>query len=183
MFGFGKKKVKASVDPLAAFDGMLEDLERQGAQVRRAAATLLALKSSLTRELASHERASRLGEERLVEAKTAGDARAEQTLSTDLSRLRALTTGSGEALALAQSDAELLLERARELGERLHALRLERQSAQLRLAVSQAVPPAVRALSERIERALALDEARDEVERAHALAEIYREDARERGQS
>ena len=43
MFGFLKKKPAAlkSTDPLAVFDAVIGSLDRQGAEVRKSAATLL----------------------------------------------------------------------------------------------------------------------------------------------
>ena len=51
LFRFWKKKdaKKKPADPPAAFDQLIEDLERQGAEIRKSAATLLALKGDLSR--------------------------------------------------------------------------------------------------------------------------------------
>ena len=52
VFGFFKKKDKAAakpVDPLEAFDAVVESMERQGEELRRSAATLLALKAQFDR--------------------------------------------------------------------------------------------------------------------------------------
>ncbi|MGZ3461402.1 MAG: hypothetical protein ACXU86_23165, partial [Archangium sp.] len=76
----------------------------------------------------------------------------------------------------AEQDGKLLQEAAADLGNRLAELRTERESASARLAVGGLVTGALREQVERFEKVLAVDAARDEVERAHALAEIYREE-------
>src|SRR5690606_14579285 len=58
-FGFWRKKRKERkkpADPLAAFDQLIEDLERQAAEVRKSAATLLAIKGELTRSAERYTR-------------------------------------------------------------------------------------------------------------------------------
>src|SRR4051812_8670287 len=51
VFGFGGKKKKAAAeDPLRAYDAYLEDLDRQAGLVRKSAATLLAMRSTLKRD-------------------------------------------------------------------------------------------------------------------------------------
>jgi len=176
VFGLFRKKPPAPPDPLAAFDAFIEALERQAAQVRRSAATLLALRGELSRS--ADKAQARLGEiaRRLAEAQKRQDARAEQVLERDRAEAQRSIAASEEALARAAADAGLLLAAAEDLGRQLSDLQSERASAHARLAAGQVVSAALRQRSAEIAQVLALDEARDEVERAHALAEIYREE-------
>jgi phage shock protein A len=178
VFGFGKKKQKKpeAVDPIAAYDALIEDLERQAAAVRQSAATLLSLRGELGRDVTRYERKVADIEGRVAEAKRRLDTRAEAVLSRDLSEAAQLVDTSHKALASAGDDARLLLGAAQELADRITALRAERSSARARLSVGLAVSGALKERSMKIDKVLALDAARDEVERAHALAEIYRED-------
>lgn len=173
------KKPARGVDPLAAFDQLIEDLERQGAEVRKSAATLLALKGELSR---SQERYARRLEElarRKAVADTQGDAKISQTLERDRVQAESLLNTTRESLLRAEQDSQLLLEAAADLGNRVAELRTERESASARLAVGGLVSSALRERVERFEKVLAVDAARDEIERAHALAEIYREEREE----
>lgn len=178
VFGFGKKKKRAEEpkDPIAAYDGLIEDLDRQGAEVRKSAATLLALRGELTRDLERYSRRVAEVRERLRVAGERHDGGAARVLQRDLDEAEELLESTRRALAAAEADAQLLLEAAGELADRAAELRAERTSARARLSVGLAVSSALRARTEKIDRILALDAARDEVERAHALAEVYRED-------
>src|SRR4051812_8964605 len=99
LFDFFKRKVPAApADPLKAYDGMIESIERQAAQVRRSAATLLALKGELTRD---HERYGRRMQEadgRVNEAGQRGDARAERALKRDYDEAKELFEQTQKAL-------------------------------------------------------------------------------------
>lgn len=178
VFGFLRKKKQPATkqDPLATFDGILEDLERQGTEVRRSAATLLALRGDLTR--AQERQRARLTEirDRLTEANTMGDARAASVLERDEATAQRLLASTEESLARATVDAELLLEAAQGLARQVTELRAERTSAQARLTAGLAVTETMKQRSEELAKLLQLDAARDEIERAHALAEIYREE-------
>lgn len=177
MFGLFRRRKKAPpADPLQAYDGFLEVLERQGMEVRRSAATLLAIRGDLTRTEARHRQ--RLSElrDRLVEARATGERRAAEILERDEAQLQRVLSNTLEALARATADAELLLEAARELSAQLTELKMERESAAARLTAGLAVSETLRQRSAEVARVLALDAARDEVERAHALAELYREE-------
>jgi phage shock protein A len=171
-----RKKAPEPVDPLAAFDQLIEDLERQGAEVRKSAATLLALKGDLTR---SEQRYLQRLEEiarRHDTAERQGEAKILAALTRDRSQTEALLRSTREALARAESDSRLLLEAAADLGNRTAELRAERESASARLAVGGLVTQGLREQVARFDKALALEAARDEIERAHALADIYREE-------
>ncbi len=178
MFGWFKKKIAPPPDPLAAFDGAIESLERQGREVRKSAATLLSLKRDLEREL---ERSARRREEVAQRLGAAGDdARAVHVLQGDWAGLDKADAATREALARAEADAGLLAEAAHGLTGQLESLRQERQGARARLASGLVVSEALQARAQQFDRVLALDRARDEVERAHALAEVYRDDATRR---
>lgn len=171
-----KPKLAAEPDPIAAYDGYLEELERQGAELRKSAATLLTLRSELTRAVERYK--SRLDElaQRLKIADERHDAKASGVLERDRLEAWKLLASTEESLARAEADGQLLMEAARENADRSAELKAERTSARARLAAGLVVTDAMRQRSERIGKLLALDAARDEVERAHQLAEIYREE-------
>jgi phage shock protein A len=171
-----KKKEKTPADPLAAFDQLIEDLERQAAEVRKSAATLLALKGELTRSVERYTR--RLADigERITVAGSRGDTKAVQVLKRDLEQTQALLKSTKDSLERVEPDSRLLLEAASDVGTRVQELRTERESASARLVAGTLVSGTMRQQVERIEKVLAVDAARDEIERAHQLAEIYREE-------
>ena len=178
MFGFLKKKKKLvkPKDPLAVYDGFIESLERQGAEVRKSAATLLALKGELTRDLEKYgNRADEL-ERRVFSADAGGDARAARTLRRDLEEAKEMKEQSQKALDSANEDARLLIDAAEDIGKRVAELKSELQSARARLATGKEVSSALKQQVEEFDRVLQLDAARDEIEKARALADIYRED-------
>ncbi len=179
MFGFFKRKKKSPTpsDPLAVYDGFIEALERQGAEVRKSAATLLALRADLTRDAEKYATRSKELTARLGTAEAKADARAVKTLRRDLEEAMHLREQSEKALVLANEDAQLLLEAAADTASRVAELKSERQSARARLASGLVVSAALRQRVEEFNKVVALDAARDEVERAHALADVYREDA------
>jgi phage shock protein A len=179
-FGFWRKKKKEEkkkpADPLAAFDQLIEDMERQGAEVRKSAATLLALKGELTRSVERYTRRLADMAGRYTVAESNADVKAMQVLHRDQEQTEALLKSTREALERAEKDSRLLLETANEVGARVTELRTERQSASARLMAGSLVTGAMLEQVERVERVLAVDAARDEIERAHQLAEIYREE-------
>jgi phage shock protein A len=178
LFDFLKrKKAAAPSDPLKAYDGMIESLERQAAQVRRSAATLLALKGELTRDHERYGRRMQEVEARVNEAGHRGDARAERTLRRDYDEAKELFEQTQKALASANDDSHVLLETAEGLARRSHELKAERMSAQARFSTGQVVSTALKQQAEEFDRVMAIDAARDEIERARALADIYREEA------
>jgi phage shock protein A len=175
-----KKPEKKPLDPLAAFDQLIEDLERQGAEVRKSAATLLALKGDLTRSEERYARRLQDIAKRRAIADEQGDTKIATTLERDRVQTEALLGTTRESLNRVEQDSKLLLEAAADLGSRVAELRMERESASARLAVGGVVSTAMREQVERFDKLLAVDAARDEIERAHALADIYRE---ERGEA
>ncbi|MEW5737796.1 MAG: hypothetical protein AB1938_02660 [Myxococcota bacterium] len=174
---FKKKPPKKPEDPLAVFDSVIASLERQAGEVRRSAATLLALKGELSRDEAKYRRRLEELDARLLEARRADDAKAQATLEKDRQDAARRLDETKEALARTMGDAQLLKETAEDLGRQVAELQDERLSAKARLSAGVAVSEAMRAQAAQLERVLKLDAARDEVERAHALADIYREDA------
>lgn len=182
MFGFLKKKkkpqkgAKEPLDPVAAYNGFIESLDRQAAEVRKSAATLLALRGELARDGERYQKRIKDIDARLQVARDRGDARAERTLGKDREEAEELFAQSQKALASANDDAALLMEAAEDLARRGRELKAERQSALARFRVGAAVSGALARKVEEFDKLMALDAARDEVERAHALADIYRED-------
>jgi phage shock protein A len=178
--GFLKRKAptKKLEDPLAIFDAAIASLEQQAGEVRRSAATLLALKGELMRDEEKQRRRLKELDSRLADAVRAGDAKAQATLEKDRRDATHRLEETAVALARVTEDAELLKETAEELGRQLSELKDERLSAKARMSAGVAVTEALRAQAAQLDRVLKLDAARDEVERAHALADLYREDAK-----
>lgn len=176
---FTKKKApKKPDDPLAVFDQVIASLSRQAGEVRRSAATLLALKGELSREQARYQKRLKELEDRRADARRAEDSKAELTLEKDRIDAQRRLDETKEALARAVSDAELLKETAEQLGRQVSELEDERLSAKARMSAGVAVTEALKTHAAQLERVLKLDAARDEVEKAHALAELYREDVK-----
>lgn len=180
MLSWFKKRGQGAADPIAAYDGLLEDLERQAGQTRRSAATLLCLRGELERDLERQRRLVAETRGRLGAARSQNDARAVSVLVRDVRLAQERLDAAEGALHSAQDDARLLLTAAQELSEQIDELKTERSSAVARLRAGREVSAAMRQTSEKLQRLLALDAARDEVERAHALAEIYREETKKR---
>ncbi|WP_426751594.1 PspA/IM30 family protein [Myxococcus sp. Y35] len=181
LFGKRKKEPSRPADPLAAFDQLIETLDRQAAEVRKSAATLLALKADLARAEERYARRLEALTSRRATAKERGDVHAVRVLEKDQAQAEDLLATTRDSLARAESDGRLLLEAASELGDRVAELRRERDSASARLTVGGIVTEALRERVARFDQALVVDAARDEVERAHALADIYREERNEQG--
>jgi hypothetical protein len=175
MFGFFRRKPPKPKDPLAVYDAALEDLSREGSAIRRSAATLLALRSELLRNLEKQKGQEAALRQRMEEARAREDLLCLQTLTRDLELLAPRREANEAALAKAEADAATLTETAEALQREQSDLRAERETAHAQLALGQAIHTAFVA-PVRLERTLALEAARDEVERAHALAEIYREE-------
>ncbi len=179
MFGFFKKKPKRPEPdgPLAAFDAVLESVERQGHEVRKSAATLLAVLSQLKGDEQRYQAQLKALESRVAEAAEAGEAQVETVLRNDVLDVTTRLEATRKAMAAAEQDAALLRQAAEEQGRRLAELKVERVSAQARLSAGLVISEALQQQVEQIDRVLKLDRARDEIEKAHALADIYREEA------
>ena len=177
VFGFFKKKAAppAPADPLAVFDAVIGSLEKQGAEVRKSAATLLALRAELTRDEQKYLDRAAATEAKLSRAE--GEPKVETTLRRDLAEAKRLCERTREALAQAETNAALLMSAAEDSSGQLAELKEERQSARARLSAGVMVSDALKAQVASFDRVMKLDRARDEVEKAHALAELYREDA------
>jgi hypothetical protein len=176
VFGLFKKKAAPAkpADPLAVFDAVIASVERQGAEVRKSAATLLALRAELVRDQEKYEKRLTATKQRIDRAD--GEPKAHKTLSRDLAEAEQLLSTTKEAHAQAEANAKLLMEAAEELSRQLAELKEERQSARARLSAGVMVSEALKTQVANFDRVLKLDAARDEVEKAHALAELYRED-------
>ncbi len=172
-----KKQPAEAKDPLAAFDGVIAAFERQAAEVRKSAATLLALRGELTRDLERYRRRVADTRDRAVKAAERADHKAHATLERDVAEAQRLLEQTEGALARVEGDAQLLAGAAEELRAKVTELKEERQSARARLKAGLVVSDAMKAQVQQFDRVLALDAARDEVERAHALAELYREES------
>lgn len=182
MFGFFKKRAQrpSQRDPIAAFDDVVESMERQGQELRKSAATLLTLKTQFLRDEARYQAQLEELERRLDEAARLGDAKAETVLRNDRRATQLRLEETLQARARADDDASLLTAAVQEHLTRLEALKAERQSAQARLSAGLVVSESLKAQVEEVDRVLKLDRARDEIERAHALADVYREDAKKK---
>jgi septal ring factor EnvC (AmiA/AmiB activator) len=172
VFGLFKKKEKKATDPLAAFDEMIESLERQGAAARKSAATLIAVRSELRRD---EDRFGKRIEE--LASKRSDDQKVNDVLARDRGELQRMLARTKEALLQAERDSSLLMEAAEHLTRQLSALKEERQGARARFSGGLEVSAALKSQAADFDRVMKLDAARDEVEKAHALAEIYRDDA------
>lgn len=165
-----------AVDPLQTLDGLIADVERQGATFREGAATLLSLRAELRETLRKLQVQAVEVRARWQEVRDAADGeRVAEVLAADLETLERRRAECELQLARADSDAELLLEGARAVQEELGRLKEERESTFHILTLDQTVTRALRARIQRMEANPALERARDEVARAQALAEIYRE--------
>lgn len=176
LFSRKKPQPPREPDPLAAYDAFIEDLERQGSEIRKHAAALLTVRGELTRAAQRYEQ--RLGEigARKGVAQVRSDAKAAATMDRDRAETQRLLESTRESLAKVEEDAQLLMEAAQDVTAQVTELKAERTSAHARLSAGTVVTEALRARKERFDRVLALDAARDEIERAHALADIYREE-------
>ena len=98
-------------------------------------------------------------------------------LDADARRENVRAAGIREELARTQTDVAQLEEAARRVAGQVDHLRSERDLAEARLTAGTALAAeAQRSRADRVRRLVAVDAARDEVERAHALAEVWRED-------
>ena len=164
-------------DPLAAYDDLVSDLATEAAELRRAAATLLTARARLSREVEGMSRVGRTLRDRADRARAAGDSRAAEVLAADALREDRRESGLREELVRTESDIEQLEAAARGVAGQVDQLRSERDLAAARLTAGTALAAeALRSRADRVRRLVAVDAARDEIERAHALAEVWRED-------
>jgi phage shock protein A len=176
-FRWFRRRPAPAPDPIAAYDDLVSDLAGEAAELRRAAATLLTVRARLGRELSGMEQVGRTLRDRADRARAGGDVRAAELLSADALREDGRAGGLRQELARTDSDVEQLEEAARRVADQVDRLRQERELAAARLTAGTALASeALRSRADRVRRLVAVDAARDEVERAHALAEVWRED-------
>jgi phage shock protein A len=176
-FRWFRRRPAPAPDPIAAYDDLVSDLSAEAAELRRAAATLLTVRARLGRELAAIEEVGRTLRDRADRARAAADRRSQDVLGADVERGERRATALREELARTESDVEQLEEAARRVAGQVDQLRSERDLAAARFTAGTALASeALRSRADRVRRLVAVDAARDEVERAHALAEVWRED-------
>jgi phage shock protein A len=166
----------AREDPIEAYDRRIDALSGRGSELRRAAATLLALRGELERGLDAEKGKQREARARLEQARGKSRADVSAVLSEDLGRATERMEAISNELAQVGEDAKALGFSAKEIEREAEQLRRERSSAAARLSASVTVARAAQAEGDRLDEILALDRARDEVERARALAEVCKED-------
>ena len=177
-FRWFRRRPAPAPDPIAAYDDLVSDLSAEAAELRRAAATLLTVRARLGRELAAIEEVGRTLRDRADRARAAADRRSQDVLGADVEREERRATALREELARTESDVEQLEEAARRVAGQVDQLRSERDLAAARFTAGTALASeALRSRADRVRRLVAVDAARDEVERAHALAEVWREDS------
>jgi len=176
-FRWFRRRPPPAVDPIAAYDDLVTDLAGEAAELRRAAATLLTVRSRLGRELSGSEQVARTLRDRADRARVAADGRTAELLDADARRQDARAEGLRAELARTETDVTQLEEAARRVASQVDGLRSERDLAAARLTAGTALAAeAQRSRADRVRRLVAVDAARDEIERAHALAEVWRED-------
>jgi phage shock protein A len=195
-FRWFRRREPPAPDPIAAYDDLVSDLESEAAELRRAAATLLTARARLGRELEQAQKAAQQLRTRAAQAAVAGgswssrprsanevrverraDAAAAEVLLRDAERLDRQAEGLREALAQTDVDVDQLKEAAVRVTSQVEQLRNERELARARFTAGTALAAeAMRSRADRVRRLVAVDAARDEVERAHALAEVWRDE-------
>ena len=172
---FASKAAPEDEDPVAAFDRRLQTLAERAGEMRKSAATLLAARGELDRGIEAAREAEKHARARIVDAAGKPDVAAVLEADAERAAKRAESLAKdrerfdGEAAALAESVAKV--------EEEAEVLRRERAAAQARWTASRTVAQASsRAIENNFGEMAALERARDEVERAHALAEVCRED-------
>ena len=195
-FRWFRRREPPAPDPIAAYDDLVSDLESEAAELRRAAATLLTARARLGRELEQAQKAAQQLRTRAAQAAVVGgswssrprpanevrverraDAAAAEVLLRDAERLDRQAEGLREALAQTDVDVDQLKEAAVRVTSQVEQLRNERELARARFTAGTALAAeAMRWRADRVRRLVAVDAARDEVERAHALAEVWRDE-------
>ncbi len=176
-FRWFRRRPAPAPDPIAAYDDLVSDLAAEASELRRAAATLLTVRARLGRELAGLEERGSMLRDRADRARAGGDGPSAAVLSADAAREDGRASALREELARTEADVEQLEQAARRVAQQVDRLRSERDLAAARLTAGTALASeALRSRADRIRRLVAVDAARDEIERAHALAEVWRED-------
>jgi len=143
--------------------------------LRRSAATLLAARGEIDRALKAAQAAEEQARARLAQA--AGRPDVVSVLEGDLAKARDRQKPLSDERERIDAEAKGLAETVGKVEAEAEALRRERDSVAARLAASRSVAEASsKVLTDSFGEMAALDRARDEVERAHALADLARED-------
>jgi hypothetical protein len=174
---FKKRFAKAPVedDPVKAFDQRLDTLSARASELRRSAATLLAARGEIDRAIVTAKGAQEQARERLAQA--AGRKDIEAVLQADAERAGERQKALVEQREKLETEAKALAETVGKVEAEAEVLRRERAAVQARWTASRTVTEASnKVLVDSFGEMAALERARDEVERAHALAEISRED-------
>lgn len=175
-----RRKPAPPRDPLQAYDLRLDALGERAALLRKSAATLLAVRRDLDRKLQALQ--AQLTQAQAQAQRAGEDATLRAVLGGDVERLRRDLEAATGQRARVDQDALALTAAVGTVEDEREQLAREREGASVQLAATGAVLAARPALEDRVDELIQLDAARDEVERAHALAEIYREDAARKGQ-
>lgn len=170
---FTRRAPERETDPLAAWDERLQVLSRRTSDLRRSAATLLAMRGELERGLAQAES---LAEEARRKAADPAAQRIAAVLEEDAAAAERRAESIRVELERVEVEAAAIAETVQTLEREAEQLRRERTAAAARFAASRAMHESGGERA-RVEGLLALDRARDEAERAQALLEIAREDA------
>ena len=132
--------------------------------------------------LEESERRVKVAKDNESQARVGGDADTAAVLLADQRRFAHEQTHLREQREKVVVDAAALTEAVQGIERELETLRRERDTARVQLTAANLLTASRPALEDRIDELLELDAARDEVERAHALAQIYKEDADTRGE-
>ena len=171
---FGRAPPEAE-DPVKAFDQRLDTLGARACELRRSAATLLAARGEIDRAIVAAKDAEQQARDRL--GKAAGRADIAAVLEADAARAAERQQALKEQREKLETEAKALAETVGKVEADAELLRREREAVQARWKASRTVTEASsKVLSDSFSELAALERARDEVERAHALADITRED-------
>jgi phage shock protein A len=177
-----RKKPPETVDPVKAFEQRIDALCNRASALRKSAATLLTVRRDLDRKLETLGKQIAVAQTNGERAEQSGDSQAAMVLKNDQERFGKEKEHLSDQRAKVIEDAQALTNAVRTIESEVDELKRERDSARVQLATKDVLVRAKPAMEERVDELIKIDRARDEVERAHALAEIYREDAaRKRG--
>jgi chromosome segregation ATPase len=162
-------------DPVKAYDRRLDTLTARAADLRRSAATLLAARGEVDRALKAAQAGEEQARARLAQAQGRPDV--VKVLEGDLALAQDRQKPLSDERERIDAEAKNLAETVGKVESEAEALRRERDAVAARLAASRSMTEASsRVLSDNFSEMTALERAREEVERAHALADLARED-------
>ena len=162
---------------MAAFDGRIDALSNRAGALRKSAATLLTVRRDLDRQLEGLGKHAETAKANEALAREASEAHTAEVLAADQERFATQVEHLSEQRAKVVEDASALTTAVQGIERELETLRRERDSARVQLVARDVLSSSRPALEDRIDEILRLDAARDEVERAPALADLYKEDA------